>query len=137
MTDPIMMSVATALAGKAADAAADGVRTSWAALVRLVRARLAADHAASAALRSAESGAAGEAPIHELAAALDRTALADPEFGARLRELWGPASAELAASEGGVVNSSTGTVGGHLIQARDLNVQGGLHLGGVQGIPPP
>jgi hypothetical protein len=28
-----------------------------------------------------------------------------------------------------VVNSVTGSVGGHLLQARDLHVEGGLHFG--------
>jgi len=32
----------------------------------------------------------------------------------------------------GTVNSNTGTVGGHLIQARDLHVEGGLRLGDIQ-----
>jgi hypothetical protein len=49
--------------------------------------------------------------------------------------LWQQARLELSASEGGVVNISTGTVRGHLIQTRDLSVQGGLHLGDVSGEP--
>ena len=52
-------------------------------------------------------------------------------FGARIRELWSQAAAELSAREDGVVKSATGTVGGHLIQARDVRVEGGLHLGDV------
>jgi hypothetical protein len=38
----------------------------------------------------------------------------------------------LSAGEGGVVNSATGPVGGHLMQARDVQVEGGLHFGDVQ-----
>lgn len=52
-------------------------------------------------------------------------------FGARIRELWPQAAAELSAHEDGVVNSATGTVGGHLMQARDVRVEGGLHFGDV------
>jgi hypothetical protein len=38
----------------------------------------------------------------------------------------------VSVREGPVVNSSTGTVAGHLIQARDLHVQGSLQLGDVR-----
>src|SRR6266705_4710883 len=58
-------------------------------------------------------------------------ATADAEFGAWVRDLWPRARVELAARDGGVVNASSGTVGGHLVQARDLHVQGGLNLGDV------
>lgn len=39
MTDPFMVSLASALATKAADVAADGVRSAMGTLVRLVRSR--------------------------------------------------------------------------------------------------
>jgi hypothetical protein len=131
MTDPIMISVASALAGKAAEAAADGGKSALAALARLVRSRATSDKTASAALDAAASK--NPASVDALARALERLAAADPEFRAQLRDLWPQASAELSASEGGVVNSNTGTVGGHLIQAGDLHADGGLHLGDVYG----
>lgn len=50
----------------------------------------------------------------------------------QVRALWPELRAELSAGDGGTVNSNTGTVGGHLIQARDLHVGGELLLGDVQ-----
>jgi hypothetical protein len=132
MIDPIMTAVASAVAGKTAEAAADGARNALAALVRLVR-RAARDQPASAALSKAAPG--DPASIQKLARALDQMAAADAEFRAQLRDLWPRASAELTASHGGTANSNTGTVGGHLIQAADLHVEGGLHLGGIHGPP--
>ena len=137
MTDPVMLTVASTIAGKAADAAADGARTAVAALVRLIRARLGKNHADAAVLDAALSKPDDQAAVAQLAAVLERVSGADPDFGSRLRVLWPQAQAELAARDGGVVNTSTGTVHGHLIQARDLNVHGNLQLGDPHGPPAP
>jgi len=128
-----MLTVASTVAGKAADAVADGARTAVAALVRLVRARLGKNHADVVVLNTALSKPDDQAAIAQLAAVLERVASADPDFGSHLRALWPQAEAELAVRDGGVVNTSTGTVHGHLIQARDLNVQGNLQLGDLHG----
>jgi hypothetical protein len=133
VTDPIMLSVASALAVKAADAAAEGGKSAWGALVRAVRARLGHDTEAARALEDACAQPHDLAVVRVLAMALERIAAADAGFGARIHELWPSAQAELSAREGGTVNSNTGTVGGHLIQARDLHVKGGLHLGEEHG----
>ena len=133
MTDPIMLSVAGAVAGKAAEALTEGGKNALAALVRLIHSRLGHSDAAMRALEPVTSGAADPAIVHELAQALERTAAADPGFAAQVRALWPPAREEIAAHDSGTVNISTGSVAGHLIQARDLNVQGGLHLGGPKG----
>jgi hypothetical protein len=133
MVDPIMMSMASALAGKAAEAAVDGGKTAWGALVRTVRTRFAGDKTAAAALELAEAQPRDPARVQELAVILERIAARDSEFRASVAALWPRASAELAASEGGVINNVSGTVSGHLIQARDLHVEGGLHLGEPPG----
>lgn len=135
MIDPIMTAAASAVAGKTAEAAADGGRNALAALARLVRSRAARDQAAAAALSKATTAPEDPASIQELARALDRMAAADAEFRARLQDLWPRASAELTASQGGTANSNTGTVGGHLIQAADLHVEGSLHLGDTHRPP--
>lgn len=135
MADEIMVAVAAALAGKAAEAAVQGARGGWGALVRLVRQRFSGDLAAAAALQAAGGRPSDQAAVRELARMLERAAAADAGFAARLRSLWPEASAELAsqAGAGDVVNTVTGTVGGHLIQAGDLHVEGGLRLGDVTG----
>jgi hypothetical protein len=129
VADEIMMAVASALAGKVADAAAGGARSAWDALVRLVRDRFAHDEVASAALATAYSRPTDQLAVRELGEALERVGAADPGFEEQVRALWSRASAELSATNDGVLNVSTGTVSGHLIQARDLHIEGGLHLG--------
>jgi hypothetical protein len=133
VADEIMMAVAAALAGKAAEVAADGARGAWEALVRLVRNRFAHDKPASAALDAADARPTDQAALRELGQALERVSAADPGFGDQVRALWPRVSAELSATDGGMLNVSTGKVGGHLIQARDLHIEGGLHLGDAPG----
>ncbi len=132
MPDPVMSSVAAAVAGKVAEAAIQGGQTACAALFRLVRERFGRGTAASAALEAARADPDDEGAVREVAVALERLAREDTAFDVRVRELWGQASAELSASEGGVINSATGSVGGHLMQAKEVHVQGGLHFGDVE-----
>lgn len=127
--DPIMLSIASALASKAAEAAADGGKSAWGALVRVVRARLGHDKAAAGALEAACAEPDDLAVVRVLALALERIAAVDAGFGTRVHELWPSAQAELSAQKAGTVNSNAGTVSGHLIQARDVHVEGGLYLG--------
>jgi hypothetical protein len=56
----------------------------------------------------------------------------DTAFATQVCGLWQQASVELSAGDDGVVNSVTGAVSGHLIQARDLHVKGGINLGDVK-----
>lgn len=132
MPDPVMSSVAAAVAGKVAEAAMQGGQAACAALFRLVRDRFGRGTPASAALEAARADPNDERAVREVATALERLARDDTEFDVRVRELWGQASAELSASQDGVINSVTGSVGGHLMQARDVRVEGGLHFGDVQ-----
>jgi hypothetical protein len=132
MPDPVMSSVAAAVAGKAAEAAWESGKTACAALIRFVRERFSRDEHAVAVLEAADDNPGDEASVGGLAFELSRLAAADADFAARVQELWPQASVELSAGDSGVVNSSTGSVGGHLIQARDLHIDGGLHLGDVQ-----
>jgi hypothetical protein len=133
VADEIMMSIASALAGKAAEAAVSAASGAWRRLSRLVGDRLARDGGGAAALEAARELPDDDAAVRELAAVLERVAGADGDFASELRALWQQARLELSASEGGVVNVVGGTVHGHLIQTRDLSVQGGLHLGDVTG----
>ena len=132
MPDPVLSSVAAAIAGKAAEAAMQGGKDAWTALVRLIRDRFRRDEAATGALEIARRDPADELAVAALAQALERLAAADGDFAVQVRELWPRAAAELAAAADGVVNSATGSVGGHLMQARDVRVEGGLHFGDVR-----
>ena len=130
--DPILSSIATAVAGQAAELAVQGGKEACAALVRLIRERFSHDKAATAALEAARGQPAQDAAVADLARALERLTSQDAAFADRIRELWPLARAELSASDGGVVHSATGSVGGHLMQARDVKVTDGLRFGDVQ-----
>jgi hypothetical protein len=131
MPDPVISSIATAVAGKAAELAVQGGKDACAALIRLVQERLRHDKQAVTALEAARRRPKDQTAVENLTLTLERVAATDPGFATRLHELWPRAEAELSAAEGGVVNSATGSVGGHLMQARDVRVEGGLHFGDV------
>jgi hypothetical protein len=131
LADELISSVATTVAGQAAAAALDGGKNALATLIRVVRERLGRDKRASAALEAADQDPGDEAARADLARALKRLTSADADFAARVQELWQRAAAELSASAGGVINSMTGTVHGHVLQARDVRVEGGIHFGGA------
>jgi hypothetical protein len=128
MADSVMALVAAAVAGKLAEAAVQGGKTACAALIKLIRDRCQRDKQAAKALEAAHT-TGDENAIAELTLALEHLAAADADFASRVRGLWPQAALELSAAEGGVVNSVTGTVGGNLLQARDLHLEGGLHFG--------
>lgn len=137
MADPVMVAVAEALAGKAADMVAAGGRAAWDALVRLVRRRATDSPDAGRALTAAETvphTAAGDGDVvRALAEALEALADTDAAFDRELRRLWEQAGG-IAADRGGVVNQNTGTVYGAVIQTGQIH--GDIHLG-PPGPPPP
>ena len=130
MTDPIMVTIATALVDKAAEAVVTGGRNALVALGKLVRRRFAKEPAATVALEAAEARPADETRIRALAAALQNAADADPEFAVQLRALWAQATTELTADRDGVINQFSGTAEGPVIQARDIS--GGISFGNPQ-----
>lgn len=132
MPDPIVSSVAAVVAGKAAEAAWESGKAAFAALIRAVRERLSRDEDAGAALEAADHSPEDESAVAGLARELGRIAAVDADFAARVRELWPQVAVELSAGDSGVINSAAGSVGGHLIQARDLRIDGGLHFGDVR-----
>jgi hypothetical protein len=133
MVDEIMLAIASALAGKAADAVADSARETWGRLVRLVRDRFRGDERGTTVLAAARGRPGDSDAVHELAGVLAQAAAADQKFGADLRALWLTVGPQLSAAGGSVINVVTGTAGGHVIQTRDLHVEGGIHLGDTHG----
>lgn len=100
MVDPVLMSVATELATKAASGLYD-----------LVVARFRRHPDAAKALEAARGAEPDSPPVHALAARLAEVAAAEPDFDAALRA-W--------ADHGGVVNQISGAVVGKAVQARDI-----------------
>jgi hypothetical protein len=116
MPDPVMIAIASAVAGKTTEALTAGAKNALGKLVELIRRRFARDDAAPKALEGADADT--------LAAHLERLAAQDPEFARELRALWSQASTQLHAEHGGVINEVSGDVGGNVVQARD--VTGGI-----------
>jgi hypothetical protein len=105
MPEPILVTIAAALAGK-----------SVGNLYDLVRKKFADRKQATAALEAARGTAPDSPEVHTLSEHLAEAATTDPAFAATLQATW----AQLSASTGGVVNQVSGTVHGNLVQARDI-----------------
>lgn len=121
MVDPVLTAVASALAGKAAEAFATGGRNALAALYQLVRDRFSTRRKSTRALERAV-GDPAEGNLRALAEELQQLVAHDPEFAAQMRELWEQAGVEQQHAEsGGVINEISGTVYGRTLQARDIH----------------
>jgi hypothetical protein len=123
--DPIMTTIATALAKEAVTAG----RQALGKLLERVKERFAKDPGSEVVLASAQEHPDDTKWVDALARVLDRTSEGDPEFAVELRELWAAAkpevhSVELTASGNGVNNSISGKVIGNVVQAYTVN--GGL-----------
>ncbi|MGH3533459.1 MAG: hypothetical protein ACRDQG_01920, partial [Pseudonocardiaceae bacterium] len=81
MPDPVLVSIATALAGKSASTLYD-----------VVRRKFARSPDATTVLEEAIGSAPDSPQVQELSAELDRAERADPEFAADLRAVWGHVS---------------------------------------------
>lgn len=129
--DPVWEAVATALATKAAHAAVEGGRSAWAALVRLVRERVAGEPAAERAWEAAVADPADAGSVASLARVLADAERESPEFGAELRSLWQRIAAG-APAEAAVVNRIAGEAE-RAVQARDIH--GGVTFGDTADRP--
>jgi hypothetical protein len=107
--EPVLVSIAAALAGRAVKG-----------LYELVRAHFADDPDATAALDAAEGAAEDSPEVRELGERLERAEAADPEFGERLRAEWAATGVNQRAESGGVTNLISGSVSGKVVQARDI-----------------
>lgn len=117
MPEPIMISIAAAVAGKGASS-----------LYELVKSKLADRRSAAAALSAAEGRPADSVEVGVLAGHLDAVADEDPQFHERLVAAFTATRAEQSATTGGVNNQISGTVAGNVVQARDIN--GNVSFGG-------
>jgi hypothetical protein len=103
MPEPILISIATALATKAATGLYD-----------LVKKKFSKDPKAAAELEAAQPDK--PETIAAVAERLEAAEQADPEFAAALRAEW-----TQHADNGGVNNQISGTVHGKVVQARDIH----------------
>ncbi|SDC52574.1 hypothetical protein [Actinokineospora iranica] len=113
MPEPVLVSIAAALAAK-----------SITGVYELVKTKFAKRAEAAAALEAAEGAAPDSAEVAALADELARAEKADPAFHTELRSEWAKVAVHQQAEHGGVVNQITGNVSGKVLQARDI--QGGV-----------
>jgi hypothetical protein len=109
MPEPVLVSIAAALAAK-----------SVTSLYDLVKRKFAGRMEAATALEAAEGTGPDSPEVTALATQLAATEADDPEFKVELRHMW----QEVSAEGGGVVNQITGNVSGRVVQARDI--EGGV-----------
>ncbi|MGH3909081.1 MAG: hypothetical protein ACRDTE_33625 [Pseudonocardiaceae bacterium] len=110
MPEPVLVSIAAALAGKSAST-----------LYEVVRRKFARSPEATTVLEEALGSAPYSPQVQALSAELDRAERADPEFASDLRAVWGQVSVQQRADSDGVANQVSGTVSGNVIQARDID----------------
>ncbi len=109
MPEPILVSIAAALAAK-----------SMTSLYDLVKRKFAGHEEATKALEAASGAAPGSPEVAAVAGHLETASGEDPGFAAELRNTW----QQVTAERGGVVNQVHGTVTGKVVQARDI--EGGV-----------
>lgn len=103
--EPILISIASALATKAVTGLYD-----------LVKKKFSKDPDALKALEAAEAAPGKAEPVKALAERLEAAAVSDPAFAEALRAGWAQ-----HAETGGVVNQISGTVHGNVLQTRDIH----------------
>lgn len=107
MPEPVLVSIAAAIAGKSAMSLYD-----------LVKRKFSARAEAKGVLEAAEGAAPGSDEVKALAVELERTAAVDRDFSDELRSLW--VSTQQRADNGAVNNQISGNVSGKVVQARDI-----------------
>jgi hypothetical protein len=120
--EPILMSIAAALAGKAVPA-----------LFEFVKNKFAGRKAAAEALAAAEGKEAESLEVKALSEELAKAEQADPEFGTELRKQWqvsieagrdvniGSTITTNTVHNSGPINTISGNVTGKVIQAGDIH----------------
>ena len=127
MSDPVMVAMAAAIAGKAVEEVSAGGKAAITALARLVRRKLRADPESRTALESARADPRDEDRLTRLATALEEAARRDPSLTEELDRLRRALREHpTIARHGGVVNQMPGTVRGPVVQTRDVG--GGISI---------
>ncbi|HUR09669.1 MAG TPA: hypothetical protein VM347_44525 [Nonomuraea sp.] len=110
MPEPILMSIATTLATKAATA-----------LVDVVKNKFSGDKKATAALESAQATPTDAPRVKALAERLEEAVQADPAFARALNAEWSHVELHDHKSATTVTNTVSGRVTGKVLQAGDIH----------------
>ncbi|MGF6888774.1 hypothetical protein ABH933_008328 [Nocardia sp. GP40] len=110
MVEPVMISIASSLAAKAAGGLYDLVRKKF------------AKSSEEAAVLDEAVGAGPDSPkVLMLAEILERAERSDGSFKEKLRAEWASLTVDGRASDGSVANDLSGTTLGNVLQARDIH----------------
>jgi hypothetical protein len=115
MPEPILVSIAAALAGK-----------SIVSLYDFVKHKLTGRTQALAALEAAAGATPESAEVHALSEELEQAERDDPQFAVELRAAWARITTTQHADHGAVSNQIIGNISGKVVQARDI--EGGVSL---------
>lgn len=125
--DQLMAAVAATLVARTVDHLTEGGKAAFRALGRLVRGRLAGRPGGQETLTAAETNPTDQAAQQSLRGLLGRIAAEDPEFAATVRTIGQELGLSAGRTESPVSNHVSGSVGGNVVQARD--VRGGISFG--------
>lgn len=125
MPDPVIMAIATAVAGKVAESFTDQARQALAQLNRRIRAKFRHRPEDLAVLDAATAERSSPALVAQLSSRLEQASREDPGFGDDLRALWQRVQIEISAVSDTSTNVFTGSAD-KVVQARDI--QGGLTI---------
>jgi hypothetical protein len=125
--EQLLTAVAVALTTDAAKALTQASRDAFAGLISLLRRRFAGHPSSEQALELAQQDPTSAVRVEALVNALMQAQATNPDFEAELRHAWLELRAHLNADQDAVVNSVSGTIGGNVVQARD--VTGGISFG--------
>lgn len=121
MTDPMTVTIAAIMAGKAVELASEPTKDAIGAIVRKVRDKLRGRPQSEATLTAAVEQPDSAERLAAVEAVLRQAIADDPAFGAELRALWHQARAvDASAAQDGVVNVFHGRAE-KSIQLRDVH----------------
>ncbi|MBY8863899.1 hypothetical protein K7711_46070 [Nocardia sp. CA2R105] len=109
MVEPVLISIASSIAAKAAGGVYD-----------LVRQKFAKTRETTAVLDEAAGAPEDSTEVLNLAKALERAEQTDTEFGTRLRAEWAKLAIDGRVGDGSLTNDVSGSVSGNVVQARDI-----------------
>ena len=127
MIDPLLAAVAAAVGTKTVEGLTEGGKAAFTALVRLVRRKSEEAPVTADALDHAQAEPGDEDRVRRLAEALEQIGKKDPAFLGELRRLWSEVEAGSRGGTGGAVDTVSGSVGGHVVQAQEIH--GGIIFG--------
>jgi hypothetical protein len=104
MPDPVIMAIATAVAGKVAESVTDQAKQALAQISERIRAKFRNRPDDLVILDAAQANPGSPERITQMARLLDQAALSDPAFGNDIRALWNQVRIEITTTNSNTTN---------------------------------